>query len=138
MNGKDIWTPSLSFHMVIPFLNLLVIGRYFLYFFPSFFPFRFLFFPKLACVRLLNLHSKVFPKDIYRVFLVFFSSLYLIYKGIYSFFMDSLKDWLKLGPLIKIRELWIKVNSWKLLYKTGFAMVVLVLRILGDFVRLKG
>jgi hypothetical protein len=92
MNKWVTWTLPLSFHIVIPSPSMLAIGCYFLSLFLPFFPFHFLFFPKLARPSMLSLWTftleslyKVYPHVFFFSFLPLFCSL--ISKGIYRGFL---------------------------------------------------
>jgi len=90
--------------------------------FPFFFSFHFLLYPKLTGPSILGLWTftlRYFYRVYPHVLLSFLALLFsLISRGIYRVFLgflkDSLKDWSKLSPLIKMRELWTNGNSWNL------------------------
>ena len=138
MNRQVTWTSSLSCYMVILSQNSLTMNCCFFFSFPFFFTFHSLSFQillDLLCYALEPLQEgiliDVFP-HVFPLFLFFFSSL--IYRGISSFFFFLSK----LSPLIKVRGFWTKTNNWKSLYWAGFAMVVLILGVLGGFARFGG
>jgi len=86
INRKVTWTPSLSFHMVIPSPNLLVRSCYFPSLFLLFFPFIFYYFQSLLDLVLLD--SWTFTVGYLLMFFLFVFSFFfsLISKDIYRVF----------------------------------------------------
>ena len=72
------------------------------------------FFPKLFRPSMLGFWTFTIGY-INKVFPTFVFSFFSLFLGFFlDFFVDSLEDWSKLNPFIKMRELWTIVNSWNL------------------------
>jgi len=104
------------------FSKLAGYGLLFSFTFLSFFPFHYLFLPKLvrpAMLGSLTLTPRFFHSLFLHVFPLIFLFLSGIYKILLGFLMDSNINWSKLSPLINI------FHNYKLCTYVVFSMVVL-------------